>query len=291
MLRQASQSMRLTLRSASCASFGPFRTNRSCSGNASPPLVLVLDLDETLVRPVVHGNHKNRTLSKVDKTVTIPVGNGVRCDLSFRPGLDDFFTWIKERRTAGALEGPWLFAQGQPAYVKAVLPTIDKDGHIFGDRILDHRSCTVLDRSPAYNLKDLSRIPLDGGGEAHLSRMVLVENFALSCVLNPGNALLVTDWKGDDESDGELLRICGALDDLISEVGGSGDSAGDYAGRLVEKTPGHARFRERLEALHERLLAGPPSLSPMKMRKHMQEVFEEACDAKRDLLGLGPGEY
>lgn len=252
------------------------------------PLVLLLDLDETLLRPRIPKVHKY-DLASVDLSVTIPVNDGVRCDLSLRPGLGAFFDWIRERRSAGRLEGPWLFAQGHAAYVNAVLAEVDPEKDIFSDRVLSKESCTPT-RTP-WVLKDLTKVPCSGGGGAgSLQRMVLVDNNTMSCILAPENTLMVRDWLGAGAADAELERVSQVLDGLMEralEDAASGRQA-DYAGHLVQTMPRYPEFQRRLRDLRRRI--DEPAPMGMSLRELHKELWNEACDAKRELLGLAPGE-
>lgn len=252
------------------------------------PLVLLLDLDETLLRPRIPQVHKY-DLASVDLSVTIPVNDGVHCDLSLRPGLWEFFDWIRERRGAGRIEGPWLFAQGHDAYVSAVLAELDPERDLFSDRVLSKEACTPT-RTP-WVLKDLTKVPCSGGGGAEgLRRMVLVDNNTMSCILHPENSLMVRDWLGLGAADAELERVGRVLDGLMEraqEDAASGRQA-DYAGHLVQTMPRHPEFQRRLRDLRRRI--EEPAPMGVALRDVHKELWSEACDAKRELLGLGPGE-
>ncbi|CAK0894039.1 unnamed protein product [Prorocentrum cordatum] len=160
------------LRGRACAPDARQRLHRACLGHRRglaqesgvQPLVLLLDLDETLLRPRIPQVHKY-DLASVDLSITIPVNDGVHCDLSLRPGLARFFEWIRERRRAGRLEGPWLFAQGHSAYVTAVLAELDPEKDIFSDRVLSKDDACTPTKTP-WVLKDLTKVACSGGGGA-----------------------------------------------------------------------------------------------------------------------------
>jgi TFIIF-interacting CTD phosphatase-like protein len=262
------------------------RSNSSV--HVSVPLILVLDLDETLLRPKIPlvPEHARRNLTSIDFEATIDVNGGVQCLVSLRPGLDAFFDWIRERRLNGAIEGPWLFAQGQAPYVEALLAKIDPEGDIFSTRILTKEECTIP-KMPGYVLKDLSRLPCETvNGVDAVSRMILVDNNSISALLYPQNVLLVRDWRGDIADDQELARVSTTLDTLLNSTEGP---AGHYAKRLAQMTPGHNRFRREIPALR--------SLVDSKLRdgetpqRRLHQTWTRACKIKQELLGLPVGEY
>jgi len=252
-----------------------------------PPLILILNLDETLLRRTPSTSwtpsmHKTQQLANVDFTTYVDVGGGasLECSVSLRPGLSAFFDWVRARRNAGLLEGPWLFGQGGSVYLKEVLQKVDPMGDLFAGRVLAQSACTPLQKPWPWALKDLTRVPCaEGSAVPDISRMVLVENNAVSAILNPGNALLVRDWLGDDAHDTELERVSAILDTLMSE---GADSGGDYARHLTEITPGHVAFQQRLGTLRERLEADPPTHAPLKIVVH--NMWKEACDIKQEVL-------
>jgi len=262
------------------------------------PLILVLDLDETLVRTKIQGVHKARKLVTEDFNVVINVNNGVPCSVSKRPGVGAFFDWIRERRKEGLIEGPWLFGQGKKEYVEAVLSKLDPDREIFGDRLLTKEYCIQLQTPWPWVVKDLATVPIDKTagdakpGAAHVQRMVLVDNFPVAATLCPGNTLMVRDWLGDDRPDREFARATALLDSVIegARSGAGGRAPDDYAGRLVDAMPGHAELQRRLATLKQFLDDGyQPGRGSVK--DVLQQVWAESCEMKQVYLGLKPGEY
>lgn len=256
------------------------------------PMILVLDLDETLLRPKIQRAHDKRKLSRIDLQVYLE--GGIRCSASFRPGLDEFFYWIRERRDAGLIEGPWIFGQGARIYVEAMVRQLDPFGDLFGSRILCKESCTAMAWPWSWVLKDLSKIPSSqpdaaGFADDSLKRTILVDNNTISCILCPNNSLLVRDWLGDGSEDEELARASRLLDDLLAREA-KAPTHGDYSSHLVSATPGHAEFCRRLAALHSRFNDKDWPPRDMPFNDACKEVWQEACDAKRALLGLCPGE-
>lgn len=251
---------------------------------SQPPLALVLDVDETLLRSAIKGVHMSRKLSKVDKCVhiTIPSRDGgedgyVECNLSYRPGLTEFLDWIRQRRDEGAIEGPWLFTTGATAYIDAVLQDMDPDGDLFGGRVLAKDVCTPT-ATPGYYLKDLTRVPASGG----LQTTILVDNNPVSCIMHPDSCLLIHDWLGDGEPDAELSRVQHVVDAAIAQ-----GVEGDYAASLSSATEGHIPFTRDLIALHEVLDQEPDPEATLAQT--LRRRWAEVCAVKRQFLGPGPG--
>merc|ERR1719507_1630276 len=90
----------------------------------------------------------------------IQINNGVKCSVAKRPGLGAFFNWIRERRKAGLIEGPWLFGHGASSYVEAVLSKLDPKRDIFGTRVLTKEHCTKMQTPWPWVLKELATIPV-----------------------------------------------------------------------------------------------------------------------------------
>lgn len=253
----------------------------------APPLVLLLDLDETLLRPKLQRVHKSRTLSTVDFRILID--GSVECQGSLRPGLKEFLEWICKRRESGHISGPWIFGQGAKSYIKPVMRQLDPKKTIFGSRVLAKDKCTPLKPPWPWVLKSFAKIPCEGGesSEANAQRCVLVDNNVMSCILHPENTLLVRDWQADGADDNELARVSSTLDAVIAADAAEGAS-GNYGHQLAKITPRFDEFRERLAAIHARMKEAPDPDRPAK--EVLIETWKEACDAKRMLLELGPNE-
>lgn len=273
---------------------------------AQPPLVLVLDVDETLWRSHVPGLHKTQKRFAHDFVVEIKtagVGTSARDDLpppsfitadtgkvetheihvSLRPGLAKFFEWILLRRSEGVIEGPWIFTQGSTNYLNALLPRIDPTAEIFGDRVLTRASCHRFQKPWPWVHKDLAQVPCGEDQGSHPERVILVENNAMSGLLNPDNLLMVYDWIGGNKFDRELSRVSATLDEVISQQRTHGDSPGSYAERLRDSTPGHDEFREELEHLHTCVTNAP--LDGKTSDQAVSEVWHEVVRAKTKLIG------
>lgn len=276
------------------------------STTAKEPLILVLDVDETLWRSHVPGVHKHKPPAKFDFKVEINAGGermtsaptawtsstssssqadsetkeqgrqSKTCHVTLRPGLKKFFNWIVERRSQGVLEGPWIFTQGSSRYLNAVIPQIDPDGEVFGDRILTRGACLRMQSPWPWVHKELTQVPCGIGEQARTERVILVENNVMSCLLYPDNGFMVHDWTGDNAFDRELRRVSTVLDDVLSEP------SGDYASRLAAITPGHQHFREEMAHLHECILRGLPA--GQNKDEAIKDLWWQALKAKKRLL-------
>ncbi|CAE8652539.1 unnamed protein product, partial [Polarella glacialis] len=108
---------------------------------------------------------------------------------------------------------------------------------------------------------DLARIPSKGvpeGCPTDLRRRVLIDNNPVSCVTNPGGAILIRDWLGDNPVDDELSRVRQQLEAILLEGKAVGNQHGEeeasnYAGHLCRLAAGHGDFRRRLQALGDQL--------------------------------------
>jgi len=253
------------------------------AGGSQPPLLLVLDVDETLWRCVISGVHKKRHLAKIDTHVNIEAlsrdgtSHVVGCDISWRPGLTEFLDWIRMRRDEGAIEGPWLFTTGAYSYVHAVLTELDPDGDLFGSRVLAKDACTTT-ATPSFYLKDLNVVPSTGG----VKRTILVDNNPVSCILQPESCILIHDWLGDGVPDNELARVISVLDDAIAN-----GMEGDYAGAIARAAAGHDTFKQNLANLMT-IISEKPNLE-RSLSLMLKERWAEVISVKREFLGPGPG--
>lgn len=255
---------------------------------SAPPLILLLDLDETLVRPKIQKVHAKRNLSTTDYKLMID--GEIECSLSLRPGVNEFFDWIRARKASGHIAGPWLFGQGAINYIKPVLHQIDPKKDIFGDRILAKESCMRLEHNWPWVLKSFHAVPAGDDemcGPKDFPRIVLVDNNVMSCMLHPENTLLVRDWLADGAADTELARVSATLDAIIAADAADG-ATGDYASHLVKATPRFQEFKALTGDLYSQLQEPPDPQMPWK--RALIALWEDACNAKRMLLGLGPKE-
>lgn len=269
-----------------------------------PPMVLVLDVDETLWRTRIEGQGDNAKLSKVDFVVDlsvdgdaapepltsaptsnpfkkVTVSGAVECHISLRPGLHAFFDWMRQRRREGSIEGPWVFTQGSDRYVKAVLSKVDPEGEMFGDRVLSRNACTRMNQPWPWVHKELAAVQQHSETEIKQEQIVLVENNVMSVLMHPSNSVIVQDWRGDGKHDVELGRVSALLDAALFDE--SSGEPGDYAGRLAE-APGHPRFRKDLAMLRERVASELSSVAGKRRELAIREVWMEALKVKSRFL-------
>jgi len=273
-----------------------------------PPLVLVLDVDETLLRSHVPGVHQPQKLFEYDFACKVQSGGEMltsptmsRIDtvndqerqaaslqtsevhISLRPGLFNFFEWIRTRRSEGAIEGPWIFTQGSRHYLDALMPNIDPTGDLFQGRVLTREACTRLKRPWPWVHKELNRVPCGEDRGEHPERVILVENNPMSGLLYPDHLLMVHDWVGGNKFDRELVRVSATIDAVLSESSGE---PGDYAAKLTSSTVGHDRFKKELDRLHQSVVHPLP---PDKTKDQaIKEVWWKAVRAKTRLINQQP---
>jgi len=277
-----------------------FQSFRGVHGATKPPLVLVLDVDETLWRSHVPGVHQTNKLFEHDFTVELrsqgetslptsttdnadevkPSGQSTEIRVSLRPGLAKFFDWIQARRSEGVIEAPWIFTQGSTIYINALKEKVDPTGEIFGDRILCRGACTRLKRPWPWVHKDLTRVPCGEDGGEHPERVILVENNPMSGLLYPNHLLMVHDWVGGNKFDRELARVSATVDAVLE------GSSGNYAETLRDITTGHEEFTQDLEKLHE-LVSNPPPKGKTA-NQAIKEVWGKAVKAKTRLIEQQP---
>jgi len=264
------------------------RRHYSTPRRQPPPLLLVLDLDETLIRVSCDGVHRNRHLEKVDFRIAVDVGKPPKtqtfdCGVALRPGLNKFMEWIKDRRKSGLLDETWIFTTSTREYTQALLLTLDPKEEVFSfQRVLCREKCTPS-RLPGFYLKDLTRVPSQDTCEMRAaSRKVLVDNSPISCVLNRDSSILVRDWLGNDTADIELQRVQDVVDQLLFDARLDGE--GNYAEAFARSNPSHERWRERLQDLQEKLAAAAPQ-DPTQLRELMKAAQHGANDIKKELFG------
>lgn len=280
--------------------FRGFSATTACK---RPPLVLVLDVDETLWRSYVPNVHKPNKLMAVEPDFTIQLRtdgevptsatdssgevsrastvqqNDIR--VALRPGLSKFFEWIIKRRAEGLIEGPWIFTQGSNLYLNALLPFVDPTGEVFADRVLTRGACARLRPPWPWVHKHLTRVPCGEDKGEHPERCILVENNPMSGLLYPDHLLMVHDWTGSNVFDRELKRVSNTIDAVLRET--EGDSA-DYAKTLSRLTPDVDKFQKALEGLHEIVKSEPSKKAPQAIK----EVWIKAVRAKTKLIQQQP---
>jgi len=180
-------------------------------------LHVVLDVDETLVHTqqvhpsVVHwlaGFGRRQR----DDVFGLLLPEGVAIQVSKRPGLDGFLSWLQKRGYEVS-----LYTAGTRKYVDAILPRLDPEGVI--GQCLVREDCVPAPGLPNVYLKDLRRVlsvsTRPDGSEARepadLARTVLVDNNPVSFAMQPENGILVRDWlggtPGESPDDAEFERV------------------------------------------------------------------------------------
>jgi len=154
-----------------------------------PPLLVVLDLDHTLVcsrDEASPGFDFHLTRSKQEAWVWK------------RPGLDAFLGWLRRPGVEVA-----AYTAASSAYALGVIAHLDPEGTLFRQQLT--RGDCVLE-PPA---KDLARLQHD------LRRVVLIDDSLPSFRLQPENGILVTPFLHTQRSDSELQRVQGVLEALV----------------------------------------------------------------------------
>ncbi|CAE8633672.1 unnamed protein product [Polarella glacialis] len=184
------------------------------------PLLVVLDLDETLVhatlcRPSNLGPEQEQEIPswlpsrlaqpKVDfqatgKGLVLGLGEEVPLFVSLRPGARDFVSWLLREQGVEVA----VYTAGTEAYAQQSLEQLGLSGV---SAALFRDECVPLGLPIT---KDLTKLGRD------LSRVVLVDNARRSFWLQPENGLLVSDWKGRNATDSELERVREELLKLLS---------------------------------------------------------------------------
>lgn len=160
-----------------------------------PPLVVVLDLDQTLI----HSFHDS------DMPHDFRIGdNGLNCVyVARRPGVIKFLDWLQRPGIVVA-----LYTAGQREYVRNILEVLDPNGTLF-QQVKCRRDCLVTPMKGVYS-KDLRKFTDD------MSRVVLVDNSPWSFHLQPRNGILVKDWRGHNSDDSEMSRVQRVITRLLT---------------------------------------------------------------------------
>eukprot|EP00529_Nitzschia_sp_RCC80_P022816 CAMPEP_0113497720 /NCGR_PEP_ID=MMETSP0014_2-20120614/30777_1 /TAXON_ID=2857 /ORGANISM="Nitzschia sp." /LENGTH=485 /DNA_ID=CAMNT_0000391671 /DNA_START=361 /DNA_END=1818 /DNA_ORIENTATION=- /assembly_acc=CAM_ASM_000159 len=151
----------------------------------SPPISLVLDLDETLV---------HCTVEPVDDAdLVFPVvfhGTTYQVHVRLRPHLMEFLQKIKGKYEVV------VFTASQKVYANELLNLIDPDGEYFHHRLY-RESCLAVEGN---FLKDLTVLDRD------LTKTVLVDNSPHAFGYQIDNGIPIESWF-DDPTDTELLKL------------------------------------------------------------------------------------
>ncbi|KAJ1947549.1 hypothetical protein GGF37_000314 [Kickxella alabastrina] len=162
---------------------------------SSPPITLVLDLDETLVHCV---------LNKVDNAdLTFPVEyNGINYDVycRLRPGYKEFL------EKASELFEVVVFTASQQVYADRLLNIIDPERRYIRHRLF-RDSCVYVNTN---YVKDLGILGRDE------SKMVLVDNCPQAFAYQQSNGIPIESWY-EDRGDQELMHLMEFLETLVGD--------------------------------------------------------------------------
>ncbi|KAI8321170.1 hypothetical protein GQ54DRAFT_262305 [Martensiomyces pterosporus] len=160
---------------------------------SSPPITLVLDLDETLV---------HCALTRVENPdLVFPVEyNGLNYDVycRLRPGYREFLD------RASRLFEVVIFTASQQVYADRLLNLIDPDRRYIRHRLF-RDSCVYVNTN---YVKDLGILGRDE------SKVILVDNCPQAFAYQQSNGIPIESWY-EDKGDRELLRLMEFLETLV----------------------------------------------------------------------------
>ncbi|KAJ2742305.1 hypothetical protein GGI20_004581 [Coemansia sp. BCRC 34301] len=202
---------------------------------SSPPITLVLDLDETLV---------HCALTAVENAdLTFPVEyNGLNYDVycRLRPGHQEFL------KRASELFEVVVFTASQQVYADKLLNLIDPERRYIRHRLF-RDSCVYVNTN---YVKDLGILGRDE------SKMILVDNCPQAFAYQQSNGIPIESWY-EDRGDRELMHLMDFLETLV------GDDD------VRPKVEAHFKTREKVAEAKKRFqfkLAAPYSPGPIHVR-------------------------
>lgn len=173
------------------------------------PLIVVLDLDETLVHSTFHGagatmyrqvERRKQHIRRQCESFRLVLSDGDVVTVNKRPQVDAFLQALHDDPR---LE-PHVFTAALDSYAAPVLDYLDPDDKLFKRRMF-RESCTPTGMGTFA--KDLSTLYTD------LSRVVLVDNNPISLMKQPSNGILVPSFF-DDPKDDVLQTVLSFLHSL-----------------------------------------------------------------------------
>ena len=172
--------------------------NGAATSNGLKPLIVVLDLDETLVHSTFHGSgarmyrqieKRKSKIRRQCESFSLTLDDGDRVTVNKRPQVDEFMRALQSPEFE-----PHVFTAALASYASPVMDRLEKDqGRKLFVRRMYRDSCTPTGMGTFA--KDLSTLYGD------LSRVVLVDNNPISLMKQPSNGILVPSFFDDPNDD------------------------------------------------------------------------------------------
>ena len=173
-------------------------TSSQLGANGLKPLIVVLDLDETLVHSTFHGSgarmyrqieKRKSKIRRSCESFSLVLDDGDRVTVNKRPQVDDFMRALQSPEFE-----PHVFTAALASYASPVMDRLESDmGRKLFARRMYRDSCTPTGMGTFA--KDLSTLYGD------LSRVVLVDNNPISLMKQPSNGILVPSFFDDPNDD------------------------------------------------------------------------------------------
>jgi Dullard-like phosphatase family protein len=168
------------------------------TSNGLKPLIVVLDLDETLVHSTFHGSgarmyrqieKRKSKIRRQCESFSLTLDDGDRVTVNKRPQVDEFMRALQSPEFE-----PHVFTAALASYASPVMDRLEADqGRKLFKRRMYRDSCTPTGMGTFA--KDLSTLYGD------LSRVVLVDNNPISLMKQPSNGILVPSFFDDPNDD------------------------------------------------------------------------------------------
>jgi CTD nuclear envelope phosphatase 1 len=166
--------------------------------NGLKPLIVVLDLDETLVHSTFHGSgarmyrqieKRKSKIRRQCESFSLILDDGDRVTVNKRPHVDAFMKALQSPEFE-----PHVFTAALASYASPVMDRLEQDqGQQLFKRRMYRDSCTPTGMGTFA--KDLDTLYSD------LSRVVLVDNNPISLMKQPSNGILVPNFFDDPNDD------------------------------------------------------------------------------------------